>query len=242
MIIPRVMANENIFTKLRNLKIDWLNHFVGFLSALLGIYIAFRLENYRETEQELAKTKVIERTIWAEINNNIKIYEENVEKLSGWLEYYHFNASRRQESGLIAIGKNELSYITSKYPNRYKALKMEKEVNDTLALYGSNTLLDVVPTAGITTSSWRAGETSGLLNSMDYELVHNLSKIYEWVEKEIGPTDKDFYNSIIGNRMTDIETVVGHYSVIVKSQELKLQEIKRILEEIKWTEDWDKDK
>ena len=232
------MVKENFFTKIRNLKIDWLNHFVGFLSALLGIYIAFRLESYRENEQEVTKTKIIERTIWAEVDNNIKIYEENVEKLSGWLEYYQFNTSRKQESGLLAVGKNELRYITTKYPNRFKTLKMEKVINDTLALYSVTTFLDVVPTAGITTSSWKAGETSGLLNSMDYELVHNLSKVYEWFEMEIGPTDKDFYNSMIGNKMTDIETVVGHYSVIVKSQELKLREIKKVLAEIKWTEDW----
>lgn len=29
-------------------KIDWRNHFVAFLSALLGIFIAFQLENWRE--------------------------------------------------------------------------------------------------------------------------------------------------------------------------------------------------
>jgi len=32
-------------------KIDWLNHMIAFLSALLGIVIAFQLEDFQEDQK-----------------------------------------------------------------------------------------------------------------------------------------------------------------------------------------------
>lgn len=39
-------------------KIDWVNHLIAFLSALLGILIAFQLEDYQEKQQEKEKLQI----------------------------------------------------------------------------------------------------------------------------------------------------------------------------------------
>ena len=72
-------------------KIDWRNHFVAFLSALLGILIAFQLEDYSDNKQKEEELEIIIKSIKVEIQNNLGIYETNVRRLSEWLEYYSFH-------------------------------------------------------------------------------------------------------------------------------------------------------
>ena len=51
-------------------KIDWLNHFVAFASSLLGILIAFQLDNWRESRGENEKMQIALQGIKKEIENN----------------------------------------------------------------------------------------------------------------------------------------------------------------------------
>ena len=38
----------------------------------------------------------------------------------------------------------------------------------------------------ISTSSWQAAKNSGILNSVDYELLKEITYIYQWLEKDFG--------------------------------------------------------
>lgn len=222
--------------RFRNIKIDWLNHTVSFLSALFGIYIAFRLENYRENQQEKERIQLIEKAILNEIENNLRIYSENVKILSGWLEYNSFIQTKTDEKGRLVIGANEMRKMTEKYPSRLKDYKIIQTLNDTLSVYEGIFVIDVGPITGISTSSWKAGVASGLLNSMDYALVNNLTKIYDWTEKDIGINDKDFYENILGiheKNIVIIDNLVSDYNTIVITCSFKQKRIQEIYDKIK---------
>jgi hypothetical protein len=69
-------------------KIDWPNHIIAFVSALLGILIAFQLEYYREEhkeDEELSKALII---VKKKVENNLQIYKTNTDNLGHWLAYY----------------------------------------------------------------------------------------------------------------------------------------------------------
>ena len=70
----------------RIVKIDWLNHFIAFLSALFGILIAFQLEDYRDDQKEKEELQITLNAIKKEIENNQKIYRTNVKTLSDFLD------------------------------------------------------------------------------------------------------------------------------------------------------------
>ncbi len=70
-------------------KIDWPNHIIAFLSALLGILIAFRLQYYRENQQERQQLDKAMIVIKEELENNLNIYRTNSEQLCRWVDYYH---------------------------------------------------------------------------------------------------------------------------------------------------------
>lgn len=225
--------------RFRNIKIDWLNHFIAFLSALFGIYIAFRLENFRENQQEKERIQIIEKAIRNEIENNLMIYSQNVEVLSDWLEYNTFIWDKTDDKGQLVVGINEMSKMTEKHPTRLKDCELIKTLNDTLSIYKiGEFIVDVVPMTGLSTSSWKAGIASGLLNSMDYSIVNNLTKIYDWVEKDIGINEKDFYENILGVRNKNtvfIDNLVSDYNTIVITYSFKQERIQEIYDKIEWT-------
>jgi len=71
-------------------KIDWRNHFVAFISTLLGIYIAFQLEDWRESKAERDKVKTTFSSIRFEVEENVKIYKTNIKQIRDFLEYVDF--------------------------------------------------------------------------------------------------------------------------------------------------------
>jgi len=223
--------------RLRNSKIDWANHVLGFFSALIGIYIAFRLENYREDQQEKERIKLIELAVKKEIDNNIKIYEEDIEKLSDWLAYFSFCTDHTNNNDQLVLSNSDYAYFVEKYPTRTKGLEMVGSVNDTLKIYEVIRVMDVKPTTGISTSSWKAALASGLMNSMDFVLANNLSKIYEWIEKDIGGSDREFYENILTlkSQYPDIDKITKDYNDLVKIYSFKLGEIQYIYAQIKWS-------
>ena len=63
-----------------------LNIFTAFFSALLGILIAFRLEFYREEQQEQEQLDKALIVIKEELENNLEIYETNSDQICQWLK------------------------------------------------------------------------------------------------------------------------------------------------------------
>ena len=226
---------------LNKFRIDWVNHTVGFFSALLGIYIAFRLENYREEEKEKEKVKIVKEALRKEIEDNLKIYKTNIDDLSSWLEYKDFFDKKwNAKKGGLVIGVNELSLMTKKQPSRFSTVKEINQINDTLKVFEHNFIVDVAPTTGISTSGWKTAVASGVLNSMDYSFTTKLSQLYDWTEKDIGTSEKELYENFLGldkkENSADFGKLVNHYRNILKVQILKYDQVNRINSEIIWDE------
>jgi hypothetical protein len=227
-------------TKSKKFRIDWVNHAVGFLGALLGIYIAFRLENYREEKKEKERVTIVKEALRKEIEDNLKIYKTTIDDLSGWLEYKDFLDKRRDnKAGGWAIGANELSLMSKKTPNRFSDAKEIKKINDTLKVYDLNFQVDVAPTSRVSTSGWKTAVSSGVLSSMDYSLTTKLAQVYDWTEKDIGTSEKELFENFLGinkeQSLTDFKTLVMHYRNILRVQTLKYDQINRIKSDIDWS-------
>jgi hypothetical protein len=80
MKIWKAKSNLKLQTKKLNEKIDWLNHFIGFVVVVLGILIAFQLNEY---SQENAQRKLIDK----HIDNIRKESEVNLRNLKGAIAY-----------------------------------------------------------------------------------------------------------------------------------------------------------
>ncbi len=215
-------------------KIDWLNHGVAFLAALLGILIAFQLEAFQNNRQENEKLRITLNSIKEEIKNNQYIYKSNIETLSNWFEYYSY-ADEFYQNGKVEISSTAFERMKSKSPNRFQSWKIGKESNDSIYIFNhAEFLIDIVPEIGISSSSWQAGLYSGVLNKLDIEQLTNLNKIYMWTEKDLGLNESGFYEMVAVEEITNLNLLEDYYKKVIKIQQLKMDRIDFIYNQIEW--------
>lgn len=215
-------------------KIDWLNHGVAFLAALLGILIAFQLEAFQNNRQENEKLRITLNSIKEEIKNNQDIYKRNIETLSNWFDYYRY-ADEFYQNGKIEIGSSEFERMKSISPNRFESWNIGKESNDSIYTFNhAEFVIDVVPEIGISSSSWQAGLYSGVLNKLDIKQLINLNKIYQWTEKDMGLNESEFYEMMAVEEITKLNLLEDYYKRVIKIQQLKMDRIDFIYNQIEW--------
>lgn len=216
-------------------KIDWPNHLIAFFSALLGILIAFQLEDYRENRQDDEKLQNTVNAIQNEIDNNLKIYQTNVDQIGNWLEYWEL-FSRVDGDGLLEVNKYKYERLRTTSPNRFKGWILIQQMSDSVLVFQTNGDLDVdiLPETGISISSWTAGLYSGILNRFDHNRLVKLTHIYEWIEKDLGVSDRELLEDQFGSGIHDINIIIAYFTRIVNVHELKYQRIKTIYDKIDW--------
>jgi len=217
-------------------KIDWLNHGIAFLAALLGILVAFQLEDYQENRQGKEELKITLNAIKAELDNNRLIYKSNVDRLSEFLTYMNL-IGQNLENGEIRIRKEVYEKMKPKFPARFAEWELVKEVNDSLLIFTKTVfLIDVVPETGISTSSWQAGIYSGVLNRLNHDKLAKLTNIYEWIQKDMGIDEASFYDNVLvaTSEYMDHDQMIQDYGQIVKIQKFKLAMVNMNYDKIEW--------
>ncbi len=80
--------------------IDWHNHTITFISTIIGILIAFQLEDWRENREEQVKIDKAEVSLFNELERN-KVGLESIIKVNkDWLLYADFILSHTYDDHL----------------------------------------------------------------------------------------------------------------------------------------------
>jgi len=213
-------------------KIDWLNHMIAFLSALLGIVIAFQLEDFQEDQKAQEDLQITLIAIKKEVENNQSIYRTNIETLSEFLDYISVLEDKNDKE--YRINKNKFDKIKSKSPDRFADWKLKRQENDSTLIFEPFDIDVPAPETGISTSSWKAGIYSGILNRLDHSNLSKLTHIYEWIEKDIGLNEVEFLENVVMEKFHDIDIIVNYYTRLTKIQQMKLGIVSDYYDQIEW--------
>ena len=219
-------------------RIDWKNHIIAFFSALLGILIAFQLEDYRDDRQEKEKLAVTLYAIKKEIESNRIIYQTNIAKLSDFLEYFELRALTN-EKGELKLNRAKFEKMKVKRSDRFRNWILLKQQNDSTSIFDTHWefTIDTAPETGVSTSSWQAGLYEGVLNRLDNNTLSQLTQIYEWIGKDIGLNEREFYENAVFSDTTKIEPLIHYYKKIVAVYQLKLGMINKYYNQIDWSKE-----
>lgn len=161
---------------LPKVRIDWPNHIIGFFSALFGILIAFELDQWRESKNELQLAETAFGNLKKEVDINQNILRENV-NLNLKTIHKMQEVMTKVENNLLFVGtRNEADSINQKF-GRLLFI-------DTLSLPSRKTGWPVhlgignILVPSLQTSAWESAKATGALNYMPYEKVVSLSFVY----------------------------------------------------------------
>jgi hypothetical protein len=222
---------------MNKIKIDWVNHLVAFISTLLGIYIAFQLNEWQNSINEKEKINSALSSIKLEIQKDISIYDENVSKISDLLGYINFIRNHSNTKGEIIASEASINEMKKMNIDRFRDLTLIKKLNDSLNIYKSSFIVDFVPVTGISTNNWEAAKFSGILISMNHSHVSILTSIYDWVVKDLGFDDSDFYKRLINKEkpgFDNLNTMIIDYQRIMNIYKFKSEKIKESFKTISW--------
>jgi len=216
-------------------KIDWHYHIIAFLSALLGILIAFQLEDYKDDRQEVEELEIALSAVQKEVQSNLNIYEKNTRLLSDWLEYYYLG-TKLDKNGNITLNKDAYLQMIEKSPTRFDGWEIMKEDNDSVLIKVSNFSFDILPETNISTSSWHAAINSGIINRLEHKDLIPLTQVYQWIEKDFGTDELDIFQIAIDNEgeYDDISSMVSIFEKTVRIQSWKYRMITEAYDKIEW--------
>lgn len=150
-------------------KIEWLNHFVGFVSVVLGVLMAFWLNSWNESRKESGSIETALRNIKNEIERNQtgmdSILAKNKRQRDMLEEYLEFI----DEDMKVKVPKERLNPLVEKYADFLSADGMGVKIN-----------LDLLQLSEV---AWVTTHRTGILAAIDFELAFTLESTYDLQEK-----------------------------------------------------------
>lgn len=222
-----------------SIRIDWINQLIGFLGAVVGIFIAFQLSDWQERSREEEKVKIALAAIKSEIDDNMGIYKRDITLLSNWLEYWDFVGGNQPEfNGQLKATEKKMELMRKNHPKRLDSAKFIKKYKDSINIYSTGAIMiDVTVESGISTSSWEAAKSSGVLNSLDHTRMTQLTKIYDWINKDLGIDDADVIRrnaDFESPGFSDVSNLTHDYGMITRVYDFKLDRIEKVYQKIDW--------
>lgn len=150
-------------------KVEWLNHFVGFVSVVLGVLMAFWLNSWNESRKESGSIETALKNIKNEIEKNLSGMDSIIAKnkrqrdmLEEYLEYI-------DEDMKVTVSKERFDPLVEKYVGYLSADGTGVKIN--LELFQLSEV------------AWVTTHRTGILAAVDFELAFTLESTYDLQEK-----------------------------------------------------------
>lgn len=211
--------------------IDWQNHSITFISTIIGILIAFQLEDWRENREEQAKIDKAEISLINELNRNKVGLEATIKINKDWLLYADFIMSHTYDD-YLACTQQELDSAIQVHPTRFSNSNFIRKLDPSTNLYGMSFEVDVSFIFQIETATWEAVKSSGTLNFIEQSNVFWYVKTYKELERRLSTLDERELMEKLGNYGSTI-TLYNLVTDQTRGYEVKLDYLNRGLNELK---------
>lgn len=207
-------------------KYNWANHFFNFLAVILGVYLAFNLNERAKIRQDMTEADLLMKSLVNDLSEDIKTYEEYQipvnkqlrDNVQGLLNSLMADSLDDLDSQLSAIFEVEnYAPTTSTYSSMKSAGKLS--LIDDLAL--QKKLSDYYE--GLVFESQKKG---------DYQVDYFTSELLSWLANNFDLMDVEISKEddlvVLRNKLLIYESLVGqkvdtYEKIVSDSRELKEQ-------------------
>lgn len=205
--------------------IDWHNHTITFISTIIGILIAFQLEDWRENREEQTKINKAETSLVNELERNKIGLETSIKENKDWLLYADFILSHTYDDHL-ACTQQALDSAIKMHPTRFSNSNFIRKFDQTTNLYGMSFEVDIPFIFQIETATWEAVKSSGTLNFIEQSHVFWYVKTYKELERRLSTLDERELMEKLGNYGSTI-TLYNLVTDQTRGYEIKLDYLNR---------------
>ncbi len=193
---PREFKMKKLLT-----GIDWRTQIVAFIGTILGIIIAFQLEDRQEQNIKEERLRTAIENLNREIAENLKNLESTKESNETWTGYLNFLIGKRCENQELALMDNELDSLRKIYPIYFKEnrqilnLIVKKVIKKDYKLY-QICYFNAFKEAAIVTDNWEAAKQSGVFLTMNPTQILYYTQIYRHINIMTEQRVKNYYWSV----------------------------------------------
>ncbi len=188
-------------------RIDWPNHFMAFISTLLGVWLAFSLGNYYERQRELSRMEVAMNNVEEEIRKNNSKVEDHLAHLDSLLRAVSaFGKMINQDMDLVA-GENQMAQFLEDY-DWFITISDKKHLRDTLYEYdgGLNLNLKYMSTSNIAWENTKLMDVLHLINTETAFQLHGLYGLQAEAQRALTEAIDIIKNLFQNNHDSDVVT------------------------------------
>lgn len=157
-------------------RIDWPNHFMAFISTLLGVWLAFSLGNYYEHQREISRMEVAMTNVHQEILKNQGKVDRHIAHLDSLLGALGaFSKMINDDMNLIA-GANQMQDFMDNY-GWFMSIEIQKPFKDTLYEYDGNLNLNL-QYMSVSNIAWENTKLMDVLHLVKTETAFQLHGLY----------------------------------------------------------------
>jgi hypothetical protein len=205
--------------------IDWKSQMISFAATILGILIAFQLDDYQETVKAEQKATRTYQAIALEITENVARMEDGLNTLNVWLEYIDFIKSHDSLAPPnLVCSEREFHYIVSRNGDRFANSKLIRSYKDTLNVYSLESIRFDFLLPLLSTSNWETAKSSGALNALEHEQISPLTEIYEWLTLDLGTNERKIHQMLSTDQ---VQGLIKEYRRMRETYRIRLEMIKR---------------
>jgi hypothetical protein len=164
-------------------NIDWKGQIVSFVGTVLGIIIAFQLEDRQEQKLKEERVSTAIENLNLEITKNLRTLDSISNNNDNWINYLNFLIGKHCENQQITLRDNELDSLRNVYPDYFIEnpqilnLIVKKVIKDHYKLY-QICFYNSFDEATITTDNLEAAKQSGVFLTMNPNQILYYTQIY----------------------------------------------------------------
>lgn len=165
----------------RKRKVNWVNHSVGFISVVLGVIIAFWLNNWNEQRKEKKSIQVALQNIKSEMIRNQASLDTIINQNARQADFLSKYLESVDEDMNIIVPTEEWGKLVAEYPDQLELQSSGVRLN-----------MDLYQLSEV---AWATTNRTGILSSVSFDLAYTLESTYDLQEK-VNEFDQSFLSDL----------------------------------------------
>lgn len=180
---------------IKKLNIDWTNHFIAFLATVIGIIIAFSLEDWNDSRKEKEAVHQAMNSLKSELKSNFEIINNNLNRLPKFtglnrvILKYRISDIPDDLKVILVCSKNQFDSLRQIYQNEISEESIIQKAGDSKITF--YTYWDGFFPERLNFDNWEAVKSSGLLYKFKHGQMITINRVYSHLQRNPSGVSED---------------------------------------------------